>query len=73
MVAWKYVHILPTLEQLVEGGTTTNIKNIIFSTFMKFGGLFENQILECLMCLGVNCATTFQGVKYGVIILMKIK
>jgi hypothetical protein len=22
------------------------------------------------MCLGANCATTFQGVKYGVIILI---
>jgi hypothetical protein len=40
------VHVLLTLEQLVKGGTTTNIKTIIFSTLMKFGGLFENQILE---------------------------
>ncbi len=62
------MHVLLTLEQLVEGGTTINIKIIIFSTLMKSGGLFENQTLECLMCLGTNCATTFQGVKYGVII-----
>jgi hypothetical protein len=67
------VHVLLTLEQLVEGGTIINIKTIILSTLMKFGGLFENQFLECLMCLGANCAKTFQGVKYGVIILMKIK
>jgi len=67
------VHVLLTFEQLVESGTTTNIKTIIFSTLMNFGGLFANQILEFLMCLGANCASIFQGVKYGVITLMKIK
>jgi hypothetical protein len=28
---------------------------------MKFGGLFKDQFAKCLLCLGVNGASTFQG------------
>jgi hypothetical protein len=34
-----------------------------FSTLMKFGGLFMKKNSKCLMCLGTNCAWTFQRVK----------
>jgi hypothetical protein len=42
VVVWKCVHVLFTFDQLVEGGTTTNIKVVNFFVQMKFSGLFES-------------------------------
>jgi hypothetical protein len=39
---------------------------------IKFGGFFENQIFEHLICLGVDGTSTCQGVRSRIIILMEI-
>ncbi len=38
-----------------------------------YGGLFQNQIVKHLVCLGANGGFTFQGVRPKVIVLMKIE
>jgi hypothetical protein len=37
------------------------------------GGLFQNQIVEHLVCLGSNGASKFQGVIFEIIVLMRIE
>jgi hypothetical protein len=72
MVAtWKHVLVLFTFKQLVEGGTTTNMKATIFYVLIKFGGFFKSQILGHLMCLGVDGTSTCQGVESRIITLME--
>ncbi len=44
VVDWKHVHVLFTFEQLLEGGTITNIKVVIFYVLMKF-----SHISKCFM------------------------
>ncbi len=38
---------------------------------MTFGGLIDEQIVESLVCLSTDGISTFQGVRYGVIDLLK--
>jgi len=72
MIGFNCVAILFILECLVEGGNATNIKTIIFSDLMMYGGLFQNQIVKCLtICLRINSASTFQGVRSITIALIK--
>ncbi len=71
MIGFNCVAILFILECLVEGGNVTNIKTIIVSTLMMYGGLFQNQIVKCLVCLRFDIASTFQGVRSRTIALMK--
>jgi hypothetical protein len=65
--------ILLTLEHLVEGGTTTNIKNMILVILITYGGLTDEQIFECFMCLRANGIFKFQGVRLGVTTLMRTR
>jgi hypothetical protein len=44
VVDWKHVHVLLTFEQLLEGGTITNIKVVLFYVLMKF-----SHISKCFM------------------------
>jgi len=44
VVDWKHVHLLLTFEQLLEGGTITNIKVVVFYVLMKF-----SHISKCFM------------------------
>jgi hypothetical protein len=37
------------------------------------GGLSQNPIVEHLVCLGTNGASTFQGVRFEIIVLMRIE
>lgn len=71
-VGFNCVVILFILECLVEGGNATNIKTIIFSDLMMYGGLFQNQIVNCLIiCLRIDSASTFQGVRSITIALIR--
>jgi hypothetical protein len=66
------VAILFILECLVEGGNATNIKTIIFSDLMMYGGLFQSQIVKCLIvCLRIDSASTFQGVRSITVALIR--
>jgi hypothetical protein len=62
---------LLTFEHSVEGGTITNIKNVILAAFIMYGGLTNEEIVEWVVCLGVDGIYMFQWVKFGVIVLMK--
>jgi len=44
------MHILFTLEHLKDK-TTTNIKIVILTTFITYGGLTNEQIVECELCV----------------------
>jgi len=65
------MHVLFTLERLVENVIATNIKVVIIFALMKFSGLFKNLISKCLICLRTNGASTFQGVRSKGTILMR--
>jgi hypothetical protein len=63
--------ILFTLEHLVEGGITTNIKNVILVVLITYGCLTNEQIFERFICVRTDGVFTFQGVRLGVTTLMK--
>jgi hypothetical protein len=46
---------------------------VIFLVLIMYGDLFQDEIAKCLVCLGINGASKFQGVKFGIIALMKIE
>jgi hypothetical protein len=46
VVGWKPIFILFSFECLVEGGTVVNIKNVILATFITYGGLTNEKIIE---------------------------
>ncbi len=71
VVGWKPVLILFSLESLVEGGTIANIKNVILATFITYVGLSNEQIIEQVVCWRVDGVSTFQGLKFEIIVLMK--
>jgi hypothetical protein len=55
------VPILLTLECLIDGGTIANIKTMILIFFIMCGGLTYGQTIECVVCLGFNVISTFEG------------
>ncbi len=71
MIGFNRVAILFILECLVEGGNSTNIKTIIFFALMMYGGLFQNQIVKCLVCMRIDSVSTFQGVRSRTIASIK--
>jgi len=46
MASWKRVLILFTFERMGEGGTTTNIKNVIMGVLIMYGGLTNEEIVK---------------------------
>ncbi len=46
----KKVFILFTFKHL-EDETTTNIKIVVLATFITYGGLTNEQIIECELCV----------------------
>ncbi len=71
VASWRHVLILLTFEHSIEGGTTTNIKSVILVALIMYGGLANEEIVEWVVCLGVDGVYMFQGVKFGIIVLMK--
>jgi hypothetical protein len=45
----------------------------LFLALMTCGGLFQDYIVEDLVCLGGDSAFKFQRVKFGVIALMRME
>jgi hypothetical protein len=70
VASFMHVPILLTFEHLGDGGTTTQTSKL---SLMTYGGLFQNQIVKHLVCLGADGASTFQGVRPKVIALMKME
>ncbi len=64
LVGWKILPILFTLE-CIEGEIVVDIKIVILTTFITYGGLIEKQIFEHVVCLGVDGVSMFQGVKFN--------
>ncbi len=61
MHAWKRIHILLTLQPVVEGGNANNFIVIIIQALMQQGGLTQEERTKRLICFGVNGASIFQG------------
>jgi hypothetical protein len=60
-----------TFERLVENGIATNIKNVILITFHYNGGLIDEKIVKRVVLSGADGISMFQGVKFGLIILLR--
>ncbi len=71
VASWRHVPILFTFEHLVEGGIIANIKCVILATLIMYGGSTNEEIVKWVVCLGVDGMYMFQGVRFGVIVLMK--
>lgn len=69
----KRVPILLTLECLIDGGTTANIKTMILVFFIMYDGLTSGQTIECVVCLGLNGISKFEGIKFRIIVWMMIQ
>jgi hypothetical protein len=67
VVSWRQILILLTLESLVEGGTIDNVKSVIMVTLIMYGGLTNEDIVEQVVCLGIEVVSMFQGVKFRII------
>jgi hypothetical protein len=61
MHAWKRIHILLTLQPVIEGGNANNFIVIIVQAFMQQGGLIQEERTKRLICFGANVASIFQG------------
>ena len=59
--SWKRVPILLSLQRMVDGGGADGIREIITSSLEFHGGLLESQIVEKLVCFGVDGVSMFQG------------
>jgi hypothetical protein len=68
VVGWKRIPIMFTFKWL-EGGTIFNIKIVIMAAIITFGGLINEQNVEHLVSLSTDGISTFQGVKFRVIVL----
>jgi hypothetical protein len=74
VVGFKLLLILFTLKCLVESGTTiTNIEATICFVLLVYGGLFQGWIAECFVCLRIDGASTFQGARVKITILMETR
>jgi hypothetical protein len=71
VVSWKKILILLTLEHLVEGGNFGNIKNVVMVILIMYGGLTNEEIVEWVVCLGIDVVSMFEGVKSRIIVLMR--
>jgi hypothetical protein len=63
--------ILLSFEYL-EGGITINIKIMILVVSITYDVLIDEQIVKCLVCLGLGGISTFEGVRFGVTTLLSI-
>ncbi len=73
MHAWKRIHILLTLQYIVEGGNVDNLITIIVQAFMKQGGLIQEERTKRLICFGAYGASILQGCPISVTIQLKEK
>ena len=70
---WKRIHVLLTLERVVEGGIADNLTAVIVNVARAYGGLTEQKIREGLITFGADGVSTFQGAKTGVTVQLVTK
>jgi len=70
---WERVLILLNLERVVDGATFNNLSVVIVCFLIVFGGLLEMDIVNKVVCFGVDGVTIFQGLKTGVTIQLMAK
>jgi len=70
---WKHNPILPTLEQLINGGAIDNFKKVIVDNVLQYGGLLESDLVSKLISFGANGILVFHGVKNVVTTQLKEK
>jgi hypothetical protein len=47
--SWKHVPVLLTLEQMLNGGRTNNVKKVVMGIVLQFGNLSKSNIASKLM------------------------
>ncbi len=70
---WRRQPILLNLERVVDEGTSNNLIATIVHSFTNLGGLLVVDVVNKVVCFGVDNVTIFQGLKTGVIIQLMNK
>ncbi len=65
---WHRVPILLNLDTIVVGGTFDNLTTMIICFLVIFGGILEINIVNKVLCFGVNSVIVFHGLNIGVIV-----
>ncbi len=65
---WQWTPLLLSLQQVVDGATSDNLKRILVDAMVLFGDLNWDNIASKLITFGVDRVNVFQGVKIGVTI-----
>jgi hypothetical protein len=74
VVGFQLLLIFLTFKRLVENGTTPiNIKVVFCFVLLVYGGLSQGWIAKCFVCLRIDGAFTFQGIRFIIIIIMETK
>ncbi len=65
---WQTIHLLLSLQQVVDGATSDNLKHILVDALILYGDLTQKSIASKLITFGVDGVNFFQGVKTSVTI-----
>ncbi len=69
MEDWQQTPMLLSLQCVVVGTTSDNLKHVLVDDMMLFGDLHKETISSKLITFGVDGVNVFQGIRIGVIIV----
>jgi len=70
---WKWLPILLTLQQVVEGSHVDNLTKVIVKSLLLYGVFSKSNLALKLVCFGIDDVTMFQGWKIRVTTQLKGK
>ncbi len=68
---WQQTPLLLSLQQVVDGATSNNLKRIFVDAMVLYGDLIEKTMASKLITFGVDGVSVFQGVKTWVTMQLK--
>jgi hypothetical protein len=68
---WQKNLLLLSLQQVVDGATSNNLKCILVDVLVLYGDLTQESIASKLITFGVDGMSVFQGVRIGVTFQLK--
>jgi hypothetical protein len=63
---WVKIHILISLDHVLEGSSSNNLTKMIMEALTIKGGMLRHQVVSKLMSFGVDDVNVFQDTKYSV-------
>ncbi len=63
---WQRIFLLLSLQQVVDGATSNNLKCIMVDVLVLYGDLTQENIASKLITFGVDGVSVFRGVRIGV-------